>query len=102
MLSRIPPFLRNKYILATLAFVVWMLFFDTNDFFMQMKRKSELRQIEESKSYLKQQIAEDRKFSEELKTNPEAIEKYAREQYKMKRDNEDLFIIQPAQPQEKP
>lgn len=102
MLSRIPPFLRNKYILATLAFVAWMLFFDTNDFFMQMKRKKELRQIEESKSYLKQQIAEDRKFSEELKTNPEAIEKYAREQYKMKRDNEDLFIIQPAQAQEKP
>lgn len=94
-LGFIPPFLRNKYLLASLAFTVWMLFFDKDDVFMQAKRRNELRQIEANKEYFRQQIAEDRKLSEELKNNPAAIEKIAREQYKMKRDDEDLFIIRP-------
>ena len=62
---------------------------------MQAKRRNELRQIEANKAYFRQQIAEDRKLSEELKHNPAAIEKIAREKYKMKRDDEDLFIIRP-------
>jgi cell division protein DivIC len=87
-------FLRNKYLLALTAFGVWMLFFDKNDFFAQLDRKKELKDLQESKGYFLQQIAEERKFSEELKNNPAAIEKFAREQYKMKRDNEDLYLIQ--------
>ena len=90
------PFFRNKYLLAATAFVVWMLIFDRNDFFTQMDRKKELRDLQESKQYFVEQIAEERRFSEELKNNPAAIEKFAREQYKMKRDNEDLFLIESA------
>ena len=86
--------LRNKYLLAASAFVVWMLFFDRNDFFTQMDRKKELRDLQESKQYFLDQIVQERKFSDELKNNPAAIEKFAREQYKMKRDNEDLFLIE--------
>lgn len=93
-MASIPAFLRNKYIISAIAFVAWMLFFDKDDIFMQRKRKNELRQIEQTKAILKQTIIEDRQFSEELKTNPQAIERFAREQYQMKRDNEDLFIIQ--------
>ena len=92
-LGFIPPFLRNKYVLATLAFAAWMLFFDKDDVFMQAKRRNELQQIEANKEYFKQQIADDRRLTEELKTNPAAIERIAREQYKMKRDDEDLYII---------
>ncbi len=87
-------FLRNKFLLTTAAFVVWMLFFDKNDMLVQMDRKKELKDLQESKQYFLQQIAEERQFSEELKNNPAAIEKFAREQYKMKRENEDLFLIQ--------
>lgn len=87
--------------LATVFFTVWMLFFDKNDFFIQMERKKELKDLEESKQYFVEQIAAERKFSEELKNNPAAIEKFAREQYKMKRDGEDLFLIQPAVDEEK-
>lgn len=81
--------------LTLAAFVVWMLFFDRNDLFTQLQRRSELNELKQSKAYFEKQIAENRKFSKDLQFNASAIEKYAREKYLMKRDNEDLFIIQP-------
>ena len=95
--SRIPSFLRNKYSLTALGFVVWMLFFDRNDLFTQIQRRGELTELKQSKQYFEKQIAENRKFSKDLQFNASAIEKYARERYLMKRDNEDLFIIQPLE-----
>jgi len=97
LLNRIPSLLRNKFILAGAGFIVWMLFFDRNDILTQIERRSELRELKQSKQYFEQQIAESRKFSKELQFNASAIEKYAREKYMMKRDNEDLFIIQPLE-----
>jgi cell division protein DivIC len=96
-LGRTIFFLRNKFLLASTAFVVWMLFFDRNDVFTQMGRRSELNELRESKAYFEKQIAENRRFSKDLQFNAPAIEKYAREKYLMKRDNEDLFIIQPLE-----
>lgn len=93
LLSRIPAFLKNKYLLAGTAFAVWMIFFDRNDFFTQHNRKQELKALEKSKQYYNDQITKERKSLEELKSNPAAIEKYAREQYGMKRDNEDVFVV---------
>ena len=87
-------FLRNKFFLTTTAFVVWMLFFDRNDIFTQIARKSELREMKQSSAFYKKQIAENQAFSKDLQYNAQAIEKFAREKYLMKRDNEDLFIIQ--------
>jgi cell division protein DivIC len=87
--------LRNKYLLCLTAFAIWLLFFDRNDFFAQMERRRELREIRESKDYFTKRITEDRKFSKDLQFNAAAVEKYAREKYLMKKDNEDLFIIQP-------
>src|SRR5689334_13100282 len=97
LFRHILPLLRNKYILAGIAFVVWMLFFDRNDLFTQMERKGELNELRQSKAYFEKQIAENRKFSKDLQFNASAIEKYAREHYLMKRDNEDLFIIRPLE-----
>jgi cell division protein FtsB len=97
ILSHIPSFLRNKYLLASAGFVVWMLFFDRNDLFTQLERKKDLRQIKASEQYFAQRITEDRKFSKDLQFNASAIEKYAREKYLMKRDNEDLFLVQPLE-----
>lgn len=97
LLRRIPSFFRNKYFLATVGFVVWMLFFDHNDLFTQLERRGELNQLKQSKQYYEKQIAENRKFSNDLQFNASAIERYAREKYMMKRDNEDLFIIQPLE-----
>ena len=97
LLGRTFFLLKNKFLLATTAFVVWMLFFDRNDVFTQMERKNELNELKESKAYFEKQIAENRRFSKDLQFNASAIEKYAREKYLMKRDNEDLFIIQPLE-----
>jgi cell division protein DivIC len=92
--------LRNKYLVATIAFVVWMLFFDRNDFFEQRERRQHLHKLQESKEYYTNEIIRERQFSQELKNDPAVIEKIAREKYLMKRDNEDLFIIQPVQREE--
>ena len=97
LLGQTISFLRNKFLLAATAFVVWMLFFDRNDVFTQMERRSELNELRQSKQYFEKQIAENRSFSKDLQFNASAIEKYAREKYLMKRDNEDLFIIQPLE-----
>ena len=90
-------FLRNKFFLTTTSFVVWMLFFDRNDMFTQMERKSELREMKQSKAFYQKQIAENQAFSRDLQYDAQAIEKFAREKYLMKRDNEDLFIVQPLE-----
>jgi cell division protein DivIC len=95
LLNRIPFFFRNKFLLASSGFIVWMLFFDRNDVFTQMQRRSELNELKQSRQYFQKQIDENRRFSKDLQFNASAIEKYAREKYLMKRDNEDLFIIQP-------
>lgn len=83
----------NKYLLTGIAFVIWMLFFDRNDVLLQAKRMGNLNQLRKSEKVLTQQIADTRLELKLLKTNPATLEKYAREKYLMKKDNEDLFII---------
>lgn len=96
LVRHIPPFLRNKYLLSLTVFAVWMIFFDKNDLFTQMERRGNLTEIEESKAYFAGKIAESRKFSKEIQSDAAAIEKFAREKYLMKRENEDLFLVQKA------
>ncbi|MBA2746098.1 MAG: septum formation initiator family protein [Flavisolibacter sp.] len=92
-ISKIPPWLRNKYLVTLAAFVLWMFFFDAKDVLTQRERTVELQKLQESKAYFTEEITKENKALQELKTNPAAIEKFAREQYLMKKDNEDLFII---------
>ena len=95
-LQFIPSFLRNKYLLTLTVFAVWMLFFDKNDVFTQLQRSSELSEIEDSKAYFSKKIEESKKFSQDIQSDAAAIEKFAREKYNMKRENEDLYLIVPA------
>jgi len=83
----------NKYLITGIAFAIWMLFFDRNDVILQVKRIRDLNRLQESEQVMTQKIAETKKELNLLKTNPLTLEKYAREKYLMKRDNEDLFII---------
>ena len=93
LLSHIPAFLKNKYFIALALFAAIMFFVDKNDIFTGMDRSKQLRELEKSKKLYTSQIAAERKELQALKTNPATLEKYAREKYLMKRDNEDLFII---------
>lgn len=93
-LLRITSILTNKYLLAFIAFTVWMFFFDDRDFVTtHVKYPKELRQLNESKAHYQQEIKKTTEELKQLKSNAATIEKYARENFLMKRDNEDLFII---------
>lgn len=71
-----------------------MMFFDTRDFITShFRERAELLKLEKSKQYYEQQIAVTRRELDQLKTDPALLEKYAREKYLMKKDNEDLFLI---------
>jgi cell division protein DivIC len=99
LLAHIPSFLKNKYLLTGTGFVVWILFFDSRDLITShFKERKELLNLEQSKKYYELQISATKRELEQLKTNPALLEKYAREKYLMKRDNEDLFRIQEQNP----
>jgi cell division protein DivIC len=93
LLTQIPSWLKSKYFLFFAAFCVVILFLDKNDVFTQVDRYNELRQLQQSKDYYNTQINSEHKELEALKNNPATVEKYAREKYLMKRDNEELFLV---------
>lgn len=93
-LKRIPAWIKNKYFLSLSAFIIWILFFDPRDVFTQMEHRRELKELQTSKAWYQKEVAKETAEAEQLKTNPSIVEKYAREKYLMKRDNEDIFIIQ--------
>ena len=70
-----------------------MLFFDQNDFFTMQERKAELQKITDNITYLNGEIAKMEKENEEVNSNPQVLEQYAREHYMLKRDNEDVYVI---------
>ena len=93
-LDRIPSWLKNKYVLTVLCFGVWVLFIDDRDFVTtHFRHVKELHKLEARKVYFEEQIKTVRKELDQLKSNPATLEKYARERYLMKRDNEDLFVV---------
>ena len=93
LLNLIPAWLKNKYFLSVSAFIVWILFFDPRDVFTQIEYHRELKELEVSKAWYQTENTSLINESERLRTNPVTIEKYARENYLMKRDNEDIFVI---------
>ena len=93
---KILKILRNKYIAALLGFIILMLFIDHNDIFVQMNHRRQLNDLITSKRFYEQQIEQTKKSLANLQNNPAALERYAREKFFLKRDNEDLFIVVPA------
>ena len=85
--------LKNKYILTILMFFLWLMFFDQNNLLERRKLNNEYDQLLQEREYYMKKIDEDRKRIQELKTDNENLEKFAREQYLMKKDNEDIFVI---------
>ncbi len=92
-LTHLPAWLKSKYFIALAAFAVIMLFLDKNDVFTRMERDRELRDLRQSKEYYTRQIELESKELEALKSNPAYLEKFAREKYLMKRDNEELYLV---------
>jgi cell division protein DivIC len=84
---------RNKYILALTVFAILMLFIDHNDIFNQLDRTKQLNELLISKKFYQQQIDQTKKNLADLQNNSAALEKYAREKFLLKRDNEDIFVV---------
>lgn len=80
--------------IATIAFLVWMLFFDRNDLTSQYKYQSQLKNLKDEKEFYIKETAIAKKDLEELTSNLTRLQKFAREKYLMKKENEDVFIIE--------
>ena len=85
--------MRNKYLLTIVIFVVWVLLFDSNNLIARFRDVRELRKLKTDREYYINKIESDRQKLHELKTDNRNLEKFAREQYKMKKADEDLYII---------
>lgn len=84
----------NKYALAGIVFLVWMLFFDQKDFFSNLEHNRELSNLKQKKQYYQREIDKTKQELIDFQSNPTAIEKFAREHYLLKRDGEDVFIVE--------
>lgn len=91
--ERILPYLRNKYILTIVLIFLWLMFFDRNNFIERARMIRESHQLKNDCGYYKEKIVNDSARLVELHSSPEMLEKYAREQYLMKKDNEEIFVI---------
>lgn len=85
--------IKNKYFLTTIAILVWVLFFDKNDLFTQRDMVQKLRKLQKEKDYYTAEIENNKRELNELETNKKSLEKFAREKYLMKKDNEDVFVF---------
>ncbi len=83
----------NKYLLAFLVFSIWMIFIDDNNILFLRKNINKLKKYRVEKSYYETKIAADSARLKELKDNSKDLETFAREEFYMKKDNEDIFLI---------
>ncbi len=88
-----PSWMKNKYILTILIFLVWIVLLDPNNLISRVREIQTRNRLERDKEYYIGRIEEERRKLNELRTSNETLEKYAREQYRMKKADEDLFII---------
>jgi cell division protein FtsB len=85
--------LGTTYGLIIVLFLIWMLFFDTNSFLIHKELNDDIKALEETKEFYEKEIKKDKLFIEKMQDSNE-IEKFAREKYYLKKDNEDIFIIE--------
>lgn len=85
--------IRNKYLLTSLFFITWLLFFDRYDFFTQYKAACQLNDLNKEKLYYESEIKKNQHTLDLIQHDPVFIEKYARENYQMKKDDEDIFLV---------
>ncbi|MCK3685049.1 septum formation initiator family protein [Maribellus sp. YY47] len=85
--------LGNKYLIASIVFLVWILFFDENSISRHLKDRRQLSELVQQKAYYQERIAADKQKFEDLHKGKAELEKFAREQYYMSKPDEDVFVI---------
>ncbi len=92
-IAKLPWWMTNPFFITVIVFSVWMVFFDESNMITQYRKHRELSTLLEKRRFYRDQIKETNKAFSELNSNPATQEKFAREHYWMKRDNEDVFVI---------
>lgn len=95
--NKIWPYLKNKYVITLVAFFVWITFFSQYSLTDRLRLVHNLNQLHLEKEYYKEQIKRDSARLHELTTDKDNLEKFAREQYYMKKANEDIFVVVEAE-----
>ena len=95
LVDRIPQRFRNRYGLAVLVLVGWIAIFDRNDIWTTWKNHRELGRMEEQQEWYTAEIIRTKGQLAEIDNDKDLLEKFARERYLMKRDNEDIFVLVP-------
>ncbi len=83
----------NKYVIILVLFAIWMGFFDENSFINHRELDQEIDKLEDANEYYQEEIGTDQKVIDNL-NDPDSLEKYAREEYRMKKENEDIYIVE--------
>ena len=91
--QKLPAPLRNKYLITFIVFLVWIFFIDKFDIITQIKMNKEFKQLKEQQEFYKSEVEKDSTIIYNLNNNPEEQERFARERFLMKKDNEDLYIV---------
>jgi cell division protein FtsB len=92
-LARILPVLKNKYFIAGSFFIVWITFFDSNNLIDRWHFRKQLRELEQKREYYLQEIEKNKQDLEALMGNKAKLEKFAREKYLMKKDDEEIIVF---------
>ena len=93
MLKKILKFFINKYTITLVAFGVWMVFFDSSSVLNRMKYRDKLNSLKQEKHFYLEEIKKDSILSQKLLSDTSEIEKFARENYLMKKEKEDVFLV---------
>ena len=88
------PLFKNRYSLFFIGFIGWIVFFDSNNLIDRYFQYKQVHKLENEIKFYREKIKTDNAMLEELLSNPENLEKFAREQYLMKKENEDVFVIE--------
>jgi len=91
--KNLPNWVKSRYSITAVVFFSWMLLFDQSDIFTQMELRSDLEELEKTREYYKAEIIQTNKDLEDLLTNNDNLERFAREKYLMKKDNEEIFVL---------
>ncbi|GGH12893.1 septum formation initiator family protein [Sphingobacterium alkalisoli] len=92
-MERFLNLIKNKFLLAVIAFIIWMCFFDRYDFATQYNYYQEKSKLEKEKEFYVSEIVQIEKSINDVQFNPSEIQRIAREKYKMKKDNEDVYVL---------
>jgi len=93
MIKKVFSFFINKFFLITAAFVIWLLFFDSNNILNRLRYRDKLKELKQEKHFYLNEMKNDSILTQKLLNDSLELEKFAREKYMMKKDKEDVYIV---------